>query len=268
MASASCTMRSTSESDRPPLERRVMDCFLPVDLSTALTLTMPLASMSNVTSICGTPRGAGGMPTRSNWPSILLSAAISRSPWKTLMPTCVWLSAAVEKTCDFLVGMVVFREIRRVKTPPSVSIPRESGVTSSSRISLTSPLSTPAWMAAPIATASSGLTALLGSLPYTDRTISLTFGMRVMPPTSSTSSISPGFTPASLLAFSQGAFVLIRKSSTMLSSLDLVICRFKCFGPVWSAVMKGRLMSVCTLLESSILAVSAASRRRCRASLS
>ena len=40
------------------------------------TLTMPLASMSKVTSTCGTPRGAGGMPTRSNWPSILLSAAI------------------------------------------------------------------------------------------------------------------------------------------------------------------------------------------------
>eukprot|EP00966_Prymnesium_polylepis_P113825 2630920-Prymnesium_polylepis.1 len=41
-----------------------------------------------VTSICGMPRGAGGMPTRSNWPSILLSDAISRSPCSTLMPTC------------------------------------------------------------------------------------------------------------------------------------------------------------------------------------
>jgi len=28
------------------------------------------------------------MPTRSNCPSSLLSAAISRSPWNTLMPTC------------------------------------------------------------------------------------------------------------------------------------------------------------------------------------
>ena len=49
-------------------------CSLLVALSFAVTLTMPLASMSKVTSICGTPRGAGGMPTRSNWPSILLSA--------------------------------------------------------------------------------------------------------------------------------------------------------------------------------------------------
>lgn len=38
-------------------------CSLPVPLSLADTLTMPLASMSKVTSICGTPRGAGGIPT-------------------------------------------------------------------------------------------------------------------------------------------------------------------------------------------------------------
>ena len=42
---------------------------------------MPLASMSKVTSICGTPRGAGGRPVSSNMPSFLLYAAISRSPW-------------------------------------------------------------------------------------------------------------------------------------------------------------------------------------------
>jgi hypothetical protein len=46
--------------------------------------------------------------TRSKLPSVWLSAAISRSPCSTLMPTCVWLSAAVENTCDFFVGMVVF----------------------------------------------------------------------------------------------------------------------------------------------------------------
>ena len=43
-------------------------CSLLVALSFAVTLTMPLASMSKVTSICGTPRGAGGMPARSNRP--------------------------------------------------------------------------------------------------------------------------------------------------------------------------------------------------------
>src|SRR3546814_2697084 len=40
----------------------------------------------------------------------------------------------------------------RVNTPPNVSMPSDSGVTSSSSTSLTSPWSTPAWIAAPIAT--------------------------------------------------------------------------------------------------------------------
>ena len=70
--------------------------LLPVALSLAVTFTMPLASMSKVTSICGTPRRAAGMPVRLNLPRDLLSAAISRSPCRTLISTEVWLSAAVE----------------------------------------------------------------------------------------------------------------------------------------------------------------------------
>ena len=50
-------------------------------------------------------------------------------------------------------------------TLPLVSMPSDSGVTSSSRTSLTSPFSTPAWTAAPMATTSSGLTPLWASLP-------------------------------------------------------------------------------------------------------
>src|SRR5262249_47873243 len=115
-------------------------------------------SMSKVTSTCGTPRGAGGIPTRSNCPRSLLSAAISRSPWKTRMVTADWLSAAVEKTWLLRVGMVVFFSMSFVNTPPSVSMPSESGVTSSSRTSFTSPFSTAPWMAAPMATTSSGFT--------------------------------------------------------------------------------------------------------------
>ena len=38
----------------------VIDCSLFVARSLADTCTMPLASMSKVTSICGMPRGAGG----------------------------------------------------------------------------------------------------------------------------------------------------------------------------------------------------------------
>ena len=58
----------------------VIFCSRPVALSFAETLRMPLASMSKETSICGTPRGAGGMPSSRNWPSSMLSAAIGRSP--------------------------------------------------------------------------------------------------------------------------------------------------------------------------------------------
>ncbi len=143
----------------------VIFCSLPVATSFAETLTMPLASMSNATSICGTPRGAGGRPTSWKRPSVRLSRAIWRSPCSTCTSTLVWLSVAVEKTSLLRVGIVVLRVISAVMTPPSVSMPSESGVTSSSSTSLTSPLRTPPWMAAPTATTSSGFTPLCGSLP-------------------------------------------------------------------------------------------------------
>ncbi len=106
-------------------------------------------------------------------PSVRLSRAIGRSPCSTCTSTLVWLSAAVEKISLLRVGIVVLRWISVVITPPSVSMPSESGVTSSSSRSLTSPASTPAWTAAPIATTSSGLTPLCGSLPNSSLTICL-----------------------------------------------------------------------------------------------
>ena len=51
----------------------VMFCSLPVPLSLAVTFRIPLASMLKVTSICGTPRGAGGMPSRMKRPSDLVA---------------------------------------------------------------------------------------------------------------------------------------------------------------------------------------------------
>src|SRR5688572_29077280 len=71
-ASASFIIRSMSSlgSAEPPVI--VIDCSLPVPRSLAWTWTMPLASMSKATSICGTPRGAGGRPVSSNMPSFLL----------------------------------------------------------------------------------------------------------------------------------------------------------------------------------------------------
>ncbi len=91
--------------------------------------------------------------------------AIGRSPWSTWISTEGWLSDAVEKTSLFRVGIVVFASISFVITPPSVSMPSDSGVTSSRSTSVTSPESTPPWIAAPTATTSSGLTPLWGSRP-------------------------------------------------------------------------------------------------------
>ena len=69
-------------------------------------------------------------------------------------------------------------------------------------------------------------------------------------------------------ALPQGSIVRSIRSSTSISSLARLIFIVRCFGPEASAVMNGRLISVCIVLESSILAFSAASFRRCRASLS
>ena len=196
-----------------------------------------MASISKVTSICGNPRGAAGIPSSLKRPSDILSPAIGRSPCSTCTSTAVWLSSAVENTSDFLTGMVVLRSISGVITPPRVSRPRVSGVTSSSSTSFTSPPSTPAWMAAPTATTSSGLTPLLGSLFTSDLTRSCTMGMRVDPPTSTTSLTSAALRPASLRAFSKGSLQRLSRSSVICSKLDRVSFNCRCLGPLASAVI-------------------------------
>ena len=63
------------------------------------------------------------------------------------------------KTLPLEVGIVVFLSINGSLTPPNVSIPNVSGVTSSRTMSLlTSPAIIPACIAAPMATASIGST--------------------------------------------------------------------------------------------------------------
>ncbi|KNC26342.1 hypothetical protein FF38_01806 [Lucilia cuprina] len=150
--SASLIMRSISSGVRR-FWSLVMTIFslLPVPLSSALTWRIPLASISKLTSIWGIPRGAGGMPVRSNLPNKWLSLVMGRSPSKTWMVTVCWLSEAVEKIWDFLVGMTVLRGINLVMTPPTVSIPIVKGLTSSKTMASVScsPESTPAWTAAP-----------------------------------------------------------------------------------------------------------------------
>ena len=86
--------------------------------------------------------------------------------------------------------MVVLASISLVNTPPNVSIPNDRGVTSKSKTSFTSPVNTPPWIAAPIATTSSGFTPLDGFFLKNFSTSSCIFGILVDPPTRIISSIS------------------------------------------------------------------------------
>jgi hypothetical protein len=48
-----------------------------------VTFNIPLASISNVTDIYGTPLGAGGIPSKLNLPKMWLSHVIFLSPSNT-----------------------------------------------------------------------------------------------------------------------------------------------------------------------------------------
>jgi len=98
---------------------------------------MPFASMSKVTSTWGTPRG------REESPPVRTVRGSGCRPPSTVHPGgqdahAGWLSAAVENTWLFLVGIVVFFSISLVMTPPSVSIPRERGLRQAGARSFTS----------------------------------------------------------------------------------------------------------------------------------
>ena len=176
------------------------------------------------------------------------------------------MSSAVEKTSEVLVGMAALRSMSLVITPPLVSMPRESGVTSMSRTSLRSPLMTAAWRAAPTATTSSGFTDLLGSLPpVSSLTTSVTAGMRVEPPTRTTWSMSETLMPASLMTWWKGALVRSSRSEVMSSNCARVSFSSRCSGPfsVIERYCRERVVEVEEL--SSFFACSAASLRRCRA---
>ena len=149
-----------------------------------------------------------------------------------------------------------------------VSIPRERGVTSSKSTSLTSPVNTAPWIAAPIATASSGLTPLFGAFPKNSLTLSWTFGILVCPPTKSTSSILSLVRPESFKQASSGFKDRVTRSETIPSSFALDICNYRCFGPFWSAERYARFTSVWVVEDNSIFAFSAASLILYRASLS
>ena len=83
LAAASSFILLISVSESPDEASIRIDCSFPVALSFADTFRIPLASMSKLTSICGTPRGAGGSPSKWKRPIVLLSFAKGRSPCNT-----------------------------------------------------------------------------------------------------------------------------------------------------------------------------------------
>ena len=114
----------------------VIFCSFCVPRSLAETLTMPLASMSNVTSSAASPLAP---PAQRSIVARERTLALQDVHFHT------GLTVSGGRKDFALPGrIVVFREINVVMTPPSVSMPSESGVTSSSSRSLTSPESTPA----------------------------------------------------------------------------------------------------------------------------
>ena len=62
----------------------------------------------HLTSILGTPLGAGGIPVKSKLPSNVLPVVNFLSPWYIFIVTTSWLSTAVENICPFDVGTAVF----------------------------------------------------------------------------------------------------------------------------------------------------------------
>ena len=107
--SASFIILSISSLLRPLDAVIVIFCSLPVPRSFADTFTMPLASMSNVTSICGMPRGAGGMPDQMELAERAVVARHRALALQHVHFDAVWLSAAVEKISLLRVGIVVLR---------------------------------------------------------------------------------------------------------------------------------------------------------------
>ena len=153
-----------------------------------------------------------------------------------------------------------------VTTPPCVSTPSESGVTSSSRTSSTSPFSTPPWIAAPIATTSSGFTPLCGFLPKISATFSLhARHARHAADEDHLVDLLARAARRRVSAVSQGSTSASIRSATSASSCSRVSAMLRCFGPGGVGGDERQVDVGLATDESSCFARSAASFSRCSA---
>ena len=151
------------------------------------------------------------MPFSSKRASERQSETSSRSPCTTWKLIALCPSLKVVNSCPRAAGMVVLRGMIFSTRPPIVSMPSESGITSSSSQSSPCgrlPASTFACIAAPSATTLSGSRLLSGSRRKNSPTARWICGMRVAPPTITTPLISSTVRPASRSALRTGPSVL------------------------------------------------------------
>ncbi len=234
----------------------------PEPSSFALTLSRPSASTWNVTRMRAAPATIGGIPRSSKRASERHSDTSSRSPCTTCTAIAVWPSLKVVKSCAFAVGIVELRSITRSTSPPMVSRPSDSGVTSSSSRSPLEalPASALAWIAAPSATTSSGFRLVSGGLPNSLAIASRTAGIRVEPPTITTPCTSSADTLASRSTrFSRRSVVAV--SSDVATSNSLRSTSRSCTTPSTS---KLTLTSSMPLSASLACRAAVSTRRRSR----
>ncbi len=203
------------------------------------------------------------MPVSVNSPSTLHSEVLTRSPSYTLNRISVWLSSHVVNSDDFLVGIWLLRPITTDMRAPLTSMPSDSGVTSSSSSDLVASLPWPVRMAActaaPYATASSGLMDLLSALPLKNAVSSAcTLGMRVEPPTSTTSCTAFLAILLSFSTCSTGFIVDANRSAHSSSNLARVMVALKSLPSTKPSIST----VACVAVDSVRLARSHAVRKR------
>ena len=171
------------------------------------------------------------------------------------MPLCPSLCVVYWRPT--LEGILEFRGINTSISPPIVSMPRLSGVISSSKKSLLLPARISACTAAPSATTSSGFTLSFTGLPKKSPTAFFTAGTLVLPPTITTLSISCTSVSASARALLQLCIVLSINGAIKSSNSFLEIFNDKLFTSA----------SNISLLLRCFFASSAFSRNVCESSL-
>ncbi len=174
-----------------------------------MTLTMPLASMSKVTSIWGTPRGAGGMPVRSKRPSDLVVRrhfALALQHMNRHRGLVV-LGGGEDLALPGRDGGVALDQ------PGHDAAQRLDAQRQRGHVQQQNVLDVALQHAALDGGADGDhfvrIDALVRLLAEICFTASCTLGMRVMPPTRMTSSISPAVTPASFSACLHGPTVCL-----------------------------------------------------------